>query len=317
MKWEEENKRRRREHTLPPPNQYVAWTLNWLNDYIQTNKCSTIKMELDDSENPDKANKTKTNSSTSNDTKKPHNNNNKNGKSNGNRRTLNNFYMMADQKNQQTKDKEVSCLICEGKHHVYKCKMEVLTPKVARGRVMKAGACINCLSTDHYIAKCKAGGCRVKGCGRKHNTRLHDPDLNNSDKKTKIAQCHSNLGEEEECSSEKEKDTEVICFNQVSSYQTVHLPIVKGYLCGSPPIPINIILGTGSSVNFVSTRQVGIRLLNFHIKLSAVFHEVQKDVTIAICNLEGKKNCKTKVVNFGLSQPDGLKVEAYVVDRIH
>ena len=54
MKGEEENTRRRREHTLPPPNQYVAWTLNWLHDYIQTNKRSTIKMELGNNKNPDK-----------------------------------------------------------------------------------------------------------------------------------------------------------------------------------------------------------------------------------------------------------------------
>ena len=76
-------------------------------------------------------------------------------------------------------------------------------------------------------------------------------------------------------------------------------------------------LDTGSSVNFVATRQVGRRLLNFQIEPSSVFKEVQKDVNIAICNLEGKRNRKTKIVNFGLSKPDGLKVEAYVVDRIH
>ena len=163
MKWEEENTRRR-EHTLPPPYQYVAWTLTWLNDYIQTNKRSTIKMELGNSEDPDKPTKEKSNSSYFNEVKKS-NGNGKNGKSNGNKRTLNKFYTMADQKNQQSKDKEVSCIICEGKHHVYKCKMEGITPKVTRDRVMKAGACINCLSTDHYISNCKAGGCGVKGCG--------------------------------------------------------------------------------------------------------------------------------------------------------
>ena len=76
-------------------------------------------------------------------------------------------------------------------------------------------------------------------------------------------------------------------------------------------------LDTGSSVNFVSTRQVSRRLLNFQIKPSAVFKEVQKDVTIALCNLEGKRNRKTRIVMFGLSKPDGLKVEAYVVERIH
>ena len=66
-------------------------------------------------------------------------------------------------------------------------------------------------------------------------------------------------------------------------------------------------LDTGSSVNFVATRQVSRRLLNFQIEPSSVFKEVQKDVNIAICNLEGKRNRKTKIVNFGLSKPDGLK----------
>ena len=54
MKWEEEDTRRRPEHTLPPPNRYLAWTLNWLNHYIQTNKSSTIKMELGNAEDPNK-----------------------------------------------------------------------------------------------------------------------------------------------------------------------------------------------------------------------------------------------------------------------
>ena len=179
-KWEEENTHRRREKTLPAPNMYVAWTLNWLNDYIQTNKQSTIKMEIGNSSgDPDKSVKPEN---------KKSNGNPKNGKFNGNRRTLNNFYTMADQKKQQTKNKEVSCIICEGKHHVFKCKMEGVSPKVARDRVMKAGACLNCLSTDHYIAKCKAGGCKVKDCGRRHNTRLHDPDTNYEEKKPKNAQ---------------------------------------------------------------------------------------------------------------------------------
>ena len=180
-KWEEENTHRRREKTLPAPNMYVAWTLNWLNDYIQTNKRSTIKMEIGNSSgDPDKSVKSEN---------KKTNGNPKNGKFNGgNRRTLNNFYTMADQKKQQTKEKGDICFLCEGKHHVFKCKMEGVSPKVARDRAMKVGACLNCLSTDHYMSKCKAGGCKVKGCGRRHNTRLHDPELHNTEKKKKTTQ---------------------------------------------------------------------------------------------------------------------------------
>ena len=71
MKWEEENTRRRREHRLPPPNKDVAWTLNWLNDYIQTNKRSTIKMELGNDDDPDKPMRTKSMNSNSNGTRTP------------------------------------------------------------------------------------------------------------------------------------------------------------------------------------------------------------------------------------------------------
>ena len=72
-KWEEENTRRRREHTLPPPNQYVVWTLNWLSDYIQTNKRSNIKMTFGNRENVET--KKSTNPSYPNITKKNHGSN--------------------------------------------------------------------------------------------------------------------------------------------------------------------------------------------------------------------------------------------------
>ena len=188
-KWEEENTRRRREHTLPPPNQYVAWTLNWLNDFIQTNKRSTIKMELGNKENSDKdAKKSTTSNSYAAAAKKA------NGS--GQVKTLNNFFTLADAKKQWNKDKDPVCIICEGKHHVFKCKMEGVTTKVARDRVMKAGACINCLKTDHYVNKCKAGGCRVKGCGKRHNTRLHDPEAHGPFKKSKTQQAQKTQSKE-------------------------------------------------------------------------------------------------------------------------
>ena len=133
-------------------------------------------MEFGKTEDPDKS--TKTNSSSNTSAKKL----------NGQMKTLNNFFTMADAETQQNKDKEVSCIICEGKHHVFKCKMEGVTPKIARERVMKAGACINCLDTDHYILKCKAGGCRIGGCGKLQNTRLHDPEIHGPVKKMKSKQ---------------------------------------------------------------------------------------------------------------------------------
>ena len=43
-KWEEENTKRKRESLLPPPNKHIQWILNWMGDYIQASKRSTIKM---------------------------------------------------------------------------------------------------------------------------------------------------------------------------------------------------------------------------------------------------------------------------------
>ena len=46
--WEKENTKRKRESLLPPPHkyEYIQWILNWLGDYIQTNKRSTLKMHM-------------------------------------------------------------------------------------------------------------------------------------------------------------------------------------------------------------------------------------------------------------------------------
>ena len=45
-KWEEENTKLKRDLLLPPPNMHIQWILNWLGEYIQTNKRSTIKMQM-------------------------------------------------------------------------------------------------------------------------------------------------------------------------------------------------------------------------------------------------------------------------------
>ena len=146
-KWEEENTRRRREHTLPLPNQYVVWTFNWLSDYIQTNKRSNIKMTFGDKKNGE--DKKSTNPSYATVTKKNHG-----SKGAGQTKTLNNFFTMADAKKQWNQENDTLCIICEGKHFTFKCPMKGVTGKVARDRVMKAGASINCFRKDHYANKC-------------------------------------------------------------------------------------------------------------------------------------------------------------------
>ena len=169
-KWEEENTRRRREHTLPPPNQYVVWTLNWLNDYIQTNKRSNIKMTFGDKKNGE--DKKSTNTSYASVTKKNHGSNGA-----GQMKTLNNLFTMADAKKQWNKENDRVCIICEGNHFTFKCPNEGVTNKIALERVKRAGVCMNCFRKDHITKQCKYKGCRIKGCGKKHNWRLHDPVL--------------------------------------------------------------------------------------------------------------------------------------------
>ena len=90
---------------------------------------------------------------------------------------LNNFFTMADAKKQWNKENDKACIICEGKHFTFKCPLEGVTGKIARERIMRAGACMNCFRTDHLANKCTYKGCRIQGCGRRHNWRLHDPVL--------------------------------------------------------------------------------------------------------------------------------------------
>ena len=105
--------------------------------------------------------------------------------------------------------------------------------------------------------------------------------------------------------------------NHVSPYHDVHLPIVRGYLCGSPPVPINIMLDTGLSFNWIATNKVGKSLLNFQIPFDKIFEVVQKNVTVDVSDLEGNTKRKTKVVNFELALLEGFKIEAYNIDHIH
>ena len=86
----------------------------------------------------------------------------------------------------------------------------------------------------------------------------------------------------------------MICLNHVSPYQTVHLPIVRGYLCGSLPVPINIMLDTGSSFNWIAMNQVGRHLLNFQTPFNEIFEVVQKNVMVDGSNFEGNTKRKTK-----------------------
>ena len=80
---------------------------------------------------------------------------------------------------------------------------------------------------------------------------------------------------------------------------------------------VNIMLDTGSSVNFITNNKVSRRLLSFKPSSNNSLHFVKKDVTVAINSLEGQQTIKTAIVGFKLTCPDDTLVKAYVVDKIH
>ena len=82
-KWKEENTKRKRELSLPPPNKHIQWILNWLGDYIQASRRSPIKMQRGDDKN-----------------KKSSNGNKSGGNGGAVPKTLNNFFTMAAHKSQ-------------------------------------------------------------------------------------------------------------------------------------------------------------------------------------------------------------------------
>ena len=114
------------------------------------------------------------------------------------------------------------------------------------------------------------------------------------------------------------KETEH-CFSNVFCSELVHLPIVRSFIAGSPPLPINIMLDTGSSVNFI-VNKVSRRLLSIDqnsSNSSNPMHLIEKNVTVAINSLEGQQTMKTEIVGFRLTHPDDQIVKAFVVEKIH
>ena len=113
------------------------------------------------------------------------------------------------------------------------------------------------------------------------------------------------------------KNKQTLCFSNVFVSDTVHLPIVRGFIAGSPPTPINIMLDTGSSVNFIVKNKVSRRKLSFNAGSNNPMSFIEKDVTVAINSLEGQQTLKTDIVGFSLTPPDDSLIKVFVVDRIH
>ena len=144
---------------LPPPNKHIQWILNWLGDYVQTSKRSTIKMQMGD----DKS-------------KKNSNGNKSNGNNGAAPKTLNNFFTMAEPKTQNQSEQSDGCTFCDGNHFTGKCK-KTITVNMAVEKAKKAKACLNCLKARHFARGCQNSGCKEAGCNGKHHTRLHGGDF--------------------------------------------------------------------------------------------------------------------------------------------
>ena len=164
-KWEEENTKRKRELSLPSPEKHIQWILNWLGDYIQTSKRSTIKMQMGEEK------------------KKGSTGSKPNGNGGAIPKTLNNFYTMVDH-GIQSKHSD-KCIFCDGNHFAGKCGKSIST-NTAVEKARKAKACLNCLKPGHFARDCQVSGCKEVGCNGKHHTRLHGGPNDNQSAKSHL-----------------------------------------------------------------------------------------------------------------------------------
>ena len=158
-KWDtrKQHTRRKRDLSLPPPDKQLQWILNWLGDYIQTCKRSTIKMNMGDDKSKKGSNGGKTG-----------------GNGGAAPKTLNNFFTLAEQKVQQ--EQSDKCIFCGGNHFAGKCCKNI-TVNAAVEKAKKAKACLNCLKPGHFARDCQQSGCKEAGCNGKHHVKLHGGDF--------------------------------------------------------------------------------------------------------------------------------------------
>ncbi|GFY74409.1 integrase catalytic domain-containing protein [Trichonephila inaurata madagascariensis] len=65
-----------------------------------------------------------------------------------------------------------ACILCNQRHPIYKCDSFLKLNVIQRKEIVTKHMCLNCLSDQHTISKCKSKhSCSV--CGFQHNTLLH------------------------------------------------------------------------------------------------------------------------------------------------
>ena len=111
---------------------------------------------------------------------------------------------------------------------------------------------------------------------------------------------------------------DLTCFSSIlCDDNVVHLPIVRGYLAGPTNIPVNIMLDTGSTVNFISKKKVGRIAANLNVDESSLFTEVADDITVTLNSINNTRSLDTQLLKFRLTQPANTWLEAIAIDDIH
>lgn len=137
------------------PEEHLRWFLRWLNIMAESRKRAIYR-------NPDGKGIQKNKSGGS----KP-------SDSRPSPKTMNNFYTMGNQKEQQ-KEKKEKCCFCREDHRSYNCKSDIVKkPKLAMRKALRAKICVNCLKYGHFANKCSENSCPVNGCGKRHHKMLH------------------------------------------------------------------------------------------------------------------------------------------------
>ena len=111
---------------------------------------------------------------------------------------------------------------------------------------------------------------------------------------------------------------DLTCFSSIlSDDYEVYLPIVRGFLAGPVDIPVNIMIDTGSTVNFISKRQVSRFATYYNFDESSWLIEVADNLEINLQSLDSSCDLKAQILKFRLTKPANNWVEAIVLDDIH
>ena len=111
---------------------------------------------------------------------------------------------------------------------------------------------------------------------------------------------------------------DITCFSSIlSDDYEVYLPIVRGFLAGPVNIPVNIMLEKGSTVNFISKKQVSRFATYYNLDESSWLIEVADDLEINLQSLNTSCNLKAQILKFRLTKPANNWIEAIVLDDIH